>query len=82
MQSSDRAHTSSCDEPLVHDGFITDAEWLNFRLSRARARVGRLEIAFAAARVSTPEWVEAERQLRFAREEVDAYDAYLRELTS
>lgn len=80
MESIDRYHGALCSEELSPYGFISDADWLCYRLDRARRRVDRLEIAFAAAREHTPGWLEAERELRFAREEVAVYDACLREL--
>lgn len=73
-------------EPTVDDqltkpyGFITDAEWLSDRLARARGRAAKLEVALAGSPEHSDRRLEAERRLRFALEEIEAYEESLREL--
>ncbi|HET6173978.1 MAG TPA: hypothetical protein VFD90_15315 [Gaiellales bacterium] len=68
------------DQPMSRYGFITDAEWLDERLARATRRAARLEIALAGSPIDSDRRREAERQLRFALEEMHAYEQCLQEL--
>jgi hypothetical protein len=80
MERSAPYQPTADDQPMKPYGFITDAEWLSDRLARAQSRAAKLEATLAGSPEHSLRRSEAERRLRFALEEIEAYEESLREL--